>query len=418
MPCTHALGRRLAVLTSGALTLLACGARSPQPGPRGAFADVDRRVERVLQDYGVRGASVAIAYRGRLVHARGFGHPRDDDRVLTTPATRFRIASLTKPITSVAIHLLHQRARLDLDARVVPLLGLQPPDPEAFDARWNAITVRHLLSHTGGFDREQSFDPMFANDTYAKMFDRPPAPDSLDAIIGVMLQRPLDFDPGTDQAYSNFGYALLGRVIERVSGMSYESFVREELLAPMGVTDIELGRELPGQRPADEAFYFPDASEERLPNLLSPGRELVSPADGGFYMAPMAAHGGLIASASGYLRFLVHVDALPAPADVLEEEERAVMLARPQVPAAAGSEDYYGDGWNVIPTEDGVIWSHTGAKPGTTSLAVRLPNGVCYVALANGRPHQGDFVGDLDLAILDGLERVREFPERDLFDDP
>jgi N-acyl-D-amino-acid deacylase len=410
-----AFTRALCALTC-ALILVGCGARAPRGGPSAPFADLNQRVQRVLDDYGVRGASVAITYQGRLVHERGFGHPRGDDGVATTPQTRFRIASLTKPMTSVAVHLLHQRGQLDLDARVVPLLLLEPPDPALYDPRWDTITVRHLLVHAGGFDREESFDPMFANATYAKMFERQPEPDSLDAIIAVMLQRPLDFDPGTDQAYSNFGYSLLGRVIERVSGSTYEAFIRDELLAPMGVTGIALGHELPERRPADEAFYFPDPTEELLPNLLSADRELVSPADGGFFLEPMAAHGGFIASATDYARFLVHVDGLPQPPDRLRQDELSAMLSRPLLPSAASSDEYYADGWNVIPMGDDAIWSHTGAKPGTTSLAVRLPSGVCYVALANGRPLDGDFVVDLDLAILDGLEQVAAFPAGDLFE--
>lgn len=392
-----------------------CGGRAPVPAVRDPFADLDRSVERVLDDYRVRGASVAITYRGRLVHRRGYGHPRDDDSVATGTDTRFRIASLTKPITSVAIHWLHQGGALDLDARIVPLLDLRSPDPQRYDPRWDAITVRHLLTHAGGFDRDRSFDPMFANATYAKMFERAPEPDSLDAIVAVMLQRPLDFDPGTAQAYSNFGYALLGRVIERVSGMRYDEFVRERLLGPIGITRIELARELRDDRPDDEAFYFPDPEDERLPNLFSAEHELVLPSDGGFFLAPMAAHGGFIASASDYARFLVHVDGLPEPPDLLDAYELEAMLSPPQVASTDERPGFYADGWDVIPTERGTIWSHTGAKPGTTSLAVRLPNGVGYVALANGRPFEGDFSSDLDAAILEALERVDRFPDRDLF---
>lgn len=367
---------------------------------------MDARVEAVMARYGIRGASVAVMRHGRLVLAHGYGHPRNDETERTSPSTRFRLASLTKPITSVAIHRLHQEGRLSLDARVVSLLGLVPLDASRFDPRWNEITVRHLLCHAGGFDRMASFDPMFANARFAKEAGRRIEPDTLDAIDAQMLTRPLDFDPGTDQAYSNYGYTLLGRVIEHVTGTSYERYVRETLLAPMGIRGIELGHELPADRPADESFYFPDADDPPRPNLFSAERELVPASDGGFFMAPMAAHGGLIGSAVEYARFLTYVDGLPDPPDILEPQELEAMLARPDVPAEVEAEesDYYADGFDVEFVDGERIWSHTGMKPGTTSLAVRYRQGWAYVALANGRPLRGELVADLDRAIREAMQ--------------
>lgn len=387
-----------------AFTLGGCaGAHArPRSTPEG-FVSVDRAILAALRHYDVQGATVAIAYRGTPVHVRGYGQARPDGRPVT-PATRMRLASLTKPITAVIVHRLVEAGRLDLDARIAPLLGLVPPDPTAYDARWDRITVRQLLEHAGGFDRAASFDPMFANDTYAKMFRRPVRPDDLDFIVSVMLQRPLDFDPGSDQVYSNFGYSLLGAVIEKVTGVTYEANV-DALLSPRGATSFALGHELPADRPVDEAWYFPDPNDEPRPNLFSAAHELVSPADGGFYFRPMAAHGGLIATAADYLRFLTLVDGYPDPPDVLSPEERARMLARPDVPTARDAEDFYADGWDVIPTSDGPIHSHTGAKPGTTTVAVVRPDGYAYVVLSNGRPLEGDFVEALDLAVLENLPR-------------
>ena len=377
--------------------------------------DFDRGIERVLAAWGIPGAAVAVTHHGRLVVARGYGHPRLDTSEHTSPLTRFRIASLTKPITSVAIHLLHQEGRLDLDASVMTLLALEPPAPDTFDARWRAITVRHLLEHSGGFDRMATFDPMFANEAYAKMFDRAIRPDDLDFINEVMLQRPLDFAPGSTQAYSNYGYALLGRVIERVTGETYEGYVRRAVLAPMGITRMEIGHERPQDRPGDEAFYFPDRTDVFRPNLFTAEHELVSPADGGFFMRPMEAHGGFIASSVDYARFLVHVDGEPNPTDILTDEERASMLARPSAPDARDAQDFYAHGFDVIPTRRGTIWSHTGAKPGTTSVAVRLPDDICYVILVNARPLEGDFTEEIDVAVLDAIDAIETWPDTDLF---
>ncbi len=109
-----------------------------------------------------------------------------------------------------------------------------------YDERLDDITIRHLLQHRGGWDRDKSFDAMFRSVDFAKALgvDPPAGPDT---IIRVMLGKPLDFDPGHRYAYSNYGYCLLGRVIEKLSGESYEQYVKTKVLAPIGVTAMRIG---------------------------------------------------------------------------------------------------------------------------------------------------------------------------------
>src|SRR5205823_2673006 len=96
------------------------------------------------------------------------------------------------------------------------------------------VTVRQLLQHRGGWDREKSFDPMFRSVRIAREFAAPPPADTA-MILASMWKRPLDFDPGERHCYSNFGYCVLGRVVEKVSGRPYEAYVREHVLAPLGI---------------------------------------------------------------------------------------------------------------------------------------------------------------------------------------
>lgn len=93
-----------------------------------------------------------------------------------------------------------------------------------FDVRQREITIRHLLEHRGGWDRDKSFDAMFEPVRFAKLLDVP-APAGPREVIRAMLRQKLDFNPGERYAYSNFGYCLLGRVIEKLSGMTYEAYV-------------------------------------------------------------------------------------------------------------------------------------------------------------------------------------------------
>src|SRR5439155_13454828 len=109
------------------------------------------------------------------------------------------------------------------------------------DPRLSEVTVRHLLQHSGGWNREKSGDPMFKAAEISSELGVPSPPSSLN-IIRYMMGRPLDVDPGTRYAYSNFGYCVLGRILEQRSGESYENYVKKQVLGPMGITRMTLGR--------------------------------------------------------------------------------------------------------------------------------------------------------------------------------
>src|SRR5262249_13645413 len=144
-------------------------------------------------------------------------------------------------ITAVAILQLIERGQLKLDASVFDVLDLEEPKNGKFDPRWRQVTIRHLLQHTGGWDRAKSFDPMFHSAAICKAL-QVESPAAQQDIIRYMLSVPLDFNPGQRYAYSNFGYCLLGRVIEKLSGKDYEAYVRQQVLLPVEARDTHLGK--------------------------------------------------------------------------------------------------------------------------------------------------------------------------------
>src|SRR5439155_23697431 len=152
---------------------------------------------------------------------------------------------------------LDEEGRLPLDAHAFALIDVPPfvPAGKKADQRMKNITVRHLLQHTGGWDRDKSFDPMFRCRQIADALGTacPPGPRE---IIHYMLGQPLDFDPGMSWAYSNFGYCVLGRIIEKITGRSYEKYVQEEVLAPAGITRMRIGASLRAQGSQGEAAYY------------------------------------------------------------------------------------------------------------------------------------------------------------------
>jgi N-acyl-D-amino-acid deacylase len=138
---------------------------------------------------------------GRLVFARGYGNADRDAQTPVQPWSLFRLASLSKPITAAAVLLLVQRGKLSLDQRVFDILSYEPLPGESVDPRLATVTIRHLLEHSGGWNRDTTFDPMFMPVAIAAATGTP-APATTDSIIRFMMGKPLQFNPGSDYNYS------------------------------------------------------------------------------------------------------------------------------------------------------------------------------------------------------------------------
>ncbi len=415
-------------IQTGALTLAAasqgCVARVKSETKPGLAAAFDREMEAFMSARGVPGGALAVVKDRRLVYARGYGWADREKKISARPDSLFRIASISKPITGVAVLKLVEDGKLSLDAKAFPLLGIQPAvqsfvDPEP---RLRDITIRQLLQHTGGWDREKSFDPMFRSERIARAnLTSPPA--SATDVIRYMLSRPLDFDPGARYAYSNYGYCVLGRLIEKASGQSYEKFVQEKILAPAGISRMQLGQSPEGQQAKGEVRYYPNDQAEAENVFPGEPRRVPWPY-GGFHLEAMDAHGGWLASAVDLARFAAALDD-PARSPLLKKDSFTTMYAPPAPPASRQADgtlekSYYGCGWMVRPvgTEGRANYWHSGSLPGTNTLLVRLANGLSWAVLFNQRSEDKQLPdGAMDAALHRAANAVRVWPGQDLFDD-
>lgn len=376
---------------------------------RNALAEAfDQEMNAFMRAREIPGGALAVAKNGRVVYERGYGWADRASGLAADSKMRFRIASLSKPITAAAVLRLSEEGKLNLDAPVLSILKLNAVGSAgaAGDERWNRVTVRHLLQHTGGWDRDRSGDPMFQSREIAKAVGET-APASAAGIVRHMLGKPLDFDPGSRYAYSNFGYCLLGRVIERVSGESYETYVRRAVLAPIGIQRMRLGATLESKCAWREAHYY---TKDRAAgeNLFDAGPRKVQAPYGTFCLESMDSHGGWIGSASDLVRFGMAFDkgAAEGKSMFLREETRRLMFTPPPAPVSRQPDgtlaaSYYANGWMVRPVKGGEEnhW-HTGSLPGTSSLLVRRWDGWVWAVVFNQRSEDPKLPdSDIDAAL-------------------
>lgn len=353
--------------------------------PVSSLAQFDKLILGYLEEHKAPGASLAIAHKGRLVYARGFGYANTETKAPVQPDSLFRTASVSKAITIFAICQLIERGKLSYDTKVLdPVKFKQPAE---FDERWRKITIGHLCDHKGGFDRDVLGDPLFMSVDIAKAF-KVPAPAKTDHIFKYMLGQSLDFEPGKKYCYSNFGYLLLGRVIEHVGGKPYEKHVQEELLKPLGITDMQIGKTLTTAK--NEVRYY-DAADPTgysvFANYL--GRKVPTPY-GTWCLEAMDASGGWIASAIDLVRIVSALD---------RENE---------FPAIKGTSFKYR------------FWQESnyfGAMHGCSAVVSRLRSGTVVALLFNSRKSNGEkeLAQEIHPRLKEMLEKVENWPEGDLF---
>ena len=370
-----------------------------------AFESAEKGIEWFMKNWSIKGASVAVAKEGKLLYARGFGYASLPDSLPVEPYHRFRVASVSKLITAVAIMKLQEEGRLTVTEKVFgpgaildDTLFAHPKDRRVFD-----ITVGHLLAHEGGWSQRYG-DQMFMPEVISRTMDVP-MPVDLKTIIRFALSKNLHFTPGTGQSYSNLGYSILGLVIEEASGMDYETYCRRKILEPLGIFDMSLGRNLPEDALPLEVSYYEVDNAPLRPSVYGTG-EMVPASRGGNDIETLGAAGGWVATAPDLMRLLLAIDGFDEPKDILLPESIEFMT------------DVYNGfapvGWRA--TMPNGTWWRTGSFSGTTAMLKRMPDGTAWVVLMNSSAWNGpELTSDVDQMMARFLQRINEWPETDLF---
>jgi CubicO group peptidase (beta-lactamase class C family) len=170
--------------------------------------------------------AVLVSKGGKTLFGKGYGFANIEHQVPNTTRTKFRLGSITKQFTAMAILILQERGKLKVEDPVGKFIYDAPK-------AWDGVTIHHLLTHTGGVP-SYTDDPAYGR----KMM----MPETVKSMISRFRDKPLDFRPGEKFHYSNSGYFLLGAIIEKVSGKSYEAFLKETIFDPLGMKDTGYDR--------------------------------------------------------------------------------------------------------------------------------------------------------------------------------
>ena len=336
--------------------------------------DKDMRI--FMQRWWIKGLSLSVMRGDSLLYAKGYG--KADEDVPMSAAHIMRIASVSKLITAAGIMKLQEQGKLKLSDKVFGPTGIL--NEAAFtaaikDKNYFKITVEDLLRHESGLSIRRG-DPMFTTRDIMHIYRLKEAPDH-ETLTRLMLTRPLGYQPGKSRQYNNFGYMLLGMIIEKVTGQDYEKWINKEILEPAGCQDMHLAFTYYKDKYPNEVRYYMQDNDHLVPEFNNSGDSVVR-CYGGSDVRALGGAGAWVASTPELARFVASIDGNPRVKDILSiKSVRAMTIDN--------GEHKYGLGWNDI----GDTWIRTGSLAGTNAIVYRFPDGECWILVSNTHNWKG-----------------------------
>ena len=368
MTCSHRSILAASVVCVSLFLAAQALAEMPITGkPAPDLAVLDQEMTQFMQQHDISAGSLSVMKDGKMVLHHVYGWQDEQRKVPLREDAIFRVASVTKPFTAAAIRKLIAEGKFRLKTKVFRLPGseeglleLEPlgePDPRLKD-----VTVDHLLHHRGGWNRKLAGDLTYQEKDIAKAFGVP-SPPGRELTVRYIMGQPLQHDPGTKTAYSNIGYLLLGMIIEKVSGKTYQEYLQANVMDPAGIAPDAwtLGRSFKVDQDPREPYYDEPKMKD---NVFYPDHNQESKVKapyGSYDMEARTSQGRMVISGPAVLRFL----------DCYLVNGPNNGSPRP----APGT-------WK---------WNHGGSLPGTNTVARQRGDGVDFVVLFNKRPGKGSY---------------------------
>lgn len=320
--------------------------------------EFDKLIYAFKEKYEIPGVSFAIANVSQttVAYKSGFGYGIKETKTRVQPNHLFRLASMSKQHTAISIVKLIEQGKFQLDDLVFGPTGILKDKFSSVPTKAAKITVRHLLEHTSGFKTAPDF-----------MFDSPYSGFTMEQRIDAMLKSTHPNEPGTVFGYYNTGYGILGYIIEKVTGKSFDAFLKE-IYVPAGITDIQVGGTQAQRRNNEVAYYAQSGYNAN-----------------GSDMEVRASAGGVIASTEQLFKLLWTIDGKNNVPDILNATSRAMMFT----PSTVGT-SRYALGWRVNHSFFPGSYYHGGNLAGVATFWVYTPE-YAVVFLCNSRSYISDF---------------------------
>lgn len=364
----------------------------------------DTSIRTFMRYWGIRGGSFALMRNDSLLYAKGYGYANTEDSTLCDVKNIFRVASVSKLLTAIAIMHLEETGQLSTQDFVFGEEGVL--NDSLFlnyrDKKIKNITVEHLLRHTSGFSNPHG-DAAFNMELVAKFLDKP-LPLTMDDMVLYATKNKLRAAPGGRFNYSNLGYIVLSKVIEKVSGMPYEIYVKDSILFPIGCYDIHLANNYTEGFRENEVTYYEVKEAEPVP-AFDGTDTLVMKSLGGNDVRGLYGAGGWVASPVELLKLVAAINECPVQKNFLTQESIEFMTPYGKSSKPAG--------WA---SSSAKFWLRTGSMSGTSALIKAEKDGYTWVFISNSSSWNGPGLArQMNRAITQALRKVKKWPEADYF---
>lgn len=366
---------------------------------------IAKKADDFLKQWNLAGMTMAIVKDGKMVFAHGYGYADVEAKLPVNPGNLFRIASVSKLITAVAIMKLVEKKVISLDSKVFGPNAILKDSifNKVVDKRLYKITVRHLLAHAGGWTLTYG-DPAFNSLVVLEKTGETGAA-TMDSYCRFVGSRKLHFEPGTRSSYSNMGYMFLGKVIEAASGKKYEDFVINDVLKPQGILDMHIGKSYLAEKRINEVKYYEAEESQPIPAFDGSGTMVPKPY-GGNPIELLGAAGGWVASSVELAKLMALIDGFRSVPDMISGHLIDQMVV---------NKDFRGPlGWKVVKKNGD--WIRTGSMAGTSAIMKRQSNGFGWVIIINSSSWKGPRLpAYVDYMMRQIEKKITIWPKSDLF---
>lgn len=369
---------------------------------------LDKKINRYLREWHIKGASLAITRNDSLVYAKGYGWADEELEIQMEPGHIMRVASVSKLLTAAGIMVLQDQGKLSIKDPVFGPEGIL--NDEFFneltqcDERYCDITVEDVMRHRSRFYS----DPVFRAIQVQEYMELDQLPTKEDYFT-LVLRNKLRGAPGTATKYSNFGYIVLSEVIEKASGMPYEDFMKEHVMKPAGCYDMHIGGIYYEDKRDNEVRYYTNEGDGKyVPDISNP-QDTVERCYGGSDIRLLSGAGGWCSSPVELARFVASIDGHDGVRDIISKKSFEQMIEYTD-------EKTFSLGWNDTHPVKG--WNRTGTLAGTSALIRHYPDGECWILVTNTSTYKGPrFTKNTDALFTECRKLYSsKLPQIDLFE--